>query len=195
MPHKQAPQTQLEHVHQHTLSIERKIKDLTHGNVNHGKLLHAVRKEQLAQRKLLQRILKAVEESDQATSLGLTVGTPELKPRTERNWTMPAEVTLNSEQRVKATIAPRTSKGKPSAVQAGTLVASVDNASATIEMIDDSSFWVNGTEEDGDAIVTVEADADLGEGVVTIRDTITVHVADAPATNLGLGLGAVEDQP
>ena len=108
---------------------------------------------------------------------------------------MPAEVSLNSEQRVKATIAPKTTKGKPSAIQAGSLTAAVDNESATVEMIDESSFWINGTENDGDAIVTVEADADLGEGVVTIRDTVLVHVADAPATQLGLGLGSVEDQP
>jgi len=35
-------------------------------------------------------------------------------------------------------------------------------------------------------VVTVEGDADLGAGVGTITDTVTVHVIHANATNLGL---------
>lgn len=108
---------------------------------------------------------------------------------------MPNEVTLNSEQRVKITVNPVTPKGKPSKIQPGSLLLEPDSSSVTIEPIDDNNAWIVGTENDGDTIVTVSGDADLGEGVVTIRDTVLVHVADAPATQLGVSVGTPETQP
>ncbi len=46
----------------------------------------------------------------------------------------------------------------------------------------------------GTATITVKADADLGEGVRTIQDSIEITVTGGEATGLGLTAGAVTEQ-
>ncbi len=41
----------------------------------------------------------------------------------------------------------------------------------------------------------MDGDADLGDGVVTISDTIVINVAGATATELGLGGGSIVAKP
>ena len=102
------------------------------------------------------------------------------------------ETTITNEQKVTATLAPVTAGGKPAkvdpktpptwAVQSGdsTVVPTADGLSADLISSDVA----------GDTVYSVSADADLGDGVETISDTITLHVTSPNATSLGLSLGA-----
>lgn len=53
-----------------------------------------------------------------------------------------------------------------------------------------SCYLISGTV--GNSKITVSADADLGEGVNTITDTIDLAVVSAQASSLGLVVGAAE---
>jgi len=100
------------------------------------------------------------------------------------------EVTLTNEQKVQATIAPKTATGKP-AVLDGAPTWEVQSGAGTVEVADDglSAFLVS-SDDPGDTVVLVSADAKVGPEVQTISDIITVHVEGALAENLGLTLGA-----
>jgi hypothetical protein len=101
-----------------------------------------------------------------------------------------AEIALTSEQKVKVTLAPTTATGKPSSLD-GAATFEVVSGDATVENIDElSAYIISGTA--GVSVVSVSADADLGEGVVTITDSITVTVSDPLAANLGLVVGTPE---
>lgn len=95
-----------------------------------------------------------------------------------------AEVAMTSEQKVRVTLAPTTATGNPSSLD-GAATFTVESGDATVENIDELSAWIiSGTA--GVSVVSVSADADLGEGVQTITDSITVTVSDPFAANLGL---------
>ncbi len=101
-----------------------------------------------------------------------------------------AEVSLTSEQKVKVTLTPTTATGKPSSLD-GAATFTVESGDATVENVDDlSAYIISGTA--GVSVISVSADADLGEGVVTITDSITVTVNDPLAANLGLSIGQPE---
>jgi hypothetical protein len=63
---------------------------------------------------------------------------------------------------------------------------------ATVEPSEDglSCYLISG--EPGNSQITVTADADLGEGVVTLTDTIDLAVVPASASALGLITGEPE---
>lgn len=97
---------------------------------------------------------------------------------------MPLDLTMTDEQQVLVTAAPTTAAGHPAPVD-GQVQFTVVTGDVTIARVDDlSANIVSGTP--GDAEVLVEADADLGAGIVTISDHLTVHVVGAQAANLGL---------
>ncbi len=110
----------------------------------------------------------------------------------ERN-TMPVEITLTNEQKVRATITPVTATGKPAPLD-GKPSISVSSGDSTIANVseDGLSFDIVSSDSPGDTVVLVEADADLGSGVETIADTIRVIVIGARAQSLGLTLGTPE---
>jgi hypothetical protein len=58
--------------------------------------------------------------------------------------------------------------------------------------VDAISAYVVSGPEPGDSTVLVQVDADLGEGVVPVMDTRTVHVTSATAASLDLTVGAPE---
>lgn len=95
-------------------------------------------------------------------------------------------ITITNEQKVQVTLVPTTEAGNP-AVLDGAPVWEVTDGDATIEVSDDglSAYLVSG-EADVNSVVTVTADADLGEGVVEITDTIDLAVVAANASRLGL---------
>ena len=95
-----------------------------------------------------------------------------------------AEIAITSEEKVKVTLNPTTSTGKPSSLD-GAATFEVVSGDATVENIDELSAWIISGAA-GVSVVSVSADADLGEGVVTITDSITVTVSDPMAANLGL---------
>lgn len=111
------------------------------------------------------------------------------------------EVTCTNAEKFRVQVVPVTASGKPAKIQSGSLVVTAVtdgstgvNPLATIES--DDTFSVQADFADGSAsavqLFTVEGDADLGAGVVTISDTVTLNVTSEQAVNLGLAaLGAV----
>lgn len=102
------------------------------------------------------------------------------------------KITITNEQKVRVTLAPVTTGGKPAKLD-GKPAWRVDSGNSTINVSEDGlSADLVSADEPGDTVVIVEADADLGEGVVTISDVIQLTVAGANAQNLGLVVGEPE---
>lgn len=122
-------------------------------------------------------------------ALGFAFGLPTQKERKP----MPVEITLTTEQKVRATITPKTQSGNPAQLD-GKPNVSVPSGDATIANVSDDglSFDIVSPDAPGQSQVLVEADADLGSGVETISDIITVNIVGARAANLGLSLGTPE---
>lgn len=87
------------------------------------------------------------------------------------------------------TLAPTTEAGNPATLD-GAPVWTVVSGDATLEVAEDglSAFLVSGA-ADVNSVIEVTADADLGEGVVTLTDTIDLAVVAASASALGLVQG------
>lgn len=106
---------------------------------------------------------------------------------------MPVEITLTNEQKVRATVTPKTATGKPAPLDGKPVVTVVSGDAAIANTSDDGlSFDIVSPDSPGDSQILVEADADLGEGVETISDVIKVTVVGARAASLGLTLGTPE---
>lgn len=100
---------------------------------------------------------------------------------------------LGDSEHATATIAPLDKAGNPATVQAGSTVFAVSDPSlVTVTPVDDTSAVVQAIGPLGSFDLTVSADADLGDGVVTITDSLTINVVAGVAANLGLGLGVPE---
>jgi len=84
---------------------------------------------------------------------------------------------------------PQTPAGNPAEVQAGSVVFTVLNGDATVELTDNEKapYIVSGA--NGVSQIEVTADADLGEGVTTISQVFDVVVIDPQATGFGLQSG------
>lgn len=100
-------------------------------------------------------------------------------------------VTITNEQKVLIGLNPVTAAGNP-AVLDGIPSWAVTEGDATIEAAADgmSCYLISGTV--GNSKITVTADADLGEGVRTLSDTIDLAVVSAEASTLGLIAGTPE---
>lgn len=100
-------------------------------------------------------------------------------------------ITITNEQKVEVTLAPLTAAGNPATLDGAPVWAVVEGGDATLEVAEDglSAFLVSGA-ADVTSQITVTADADLGEGVVTLTDTIDLVVVAAPANALGLVVAA-----
>lgn len=95
-------------------------------------------------------------------------------------------ITITNEQKVMVTLAPTTAAGNP-AILDGAPVWTVTSGDATLEVAEDglSAYLVSGA-ADVTSQVEVTADADLGEGIVTLTDVIDLAVVAAQASALGL---------
>lgn len=136
---------------------------------------------------------------DQNTRLHITAQAP---PSLHWHWgptllkehAMAQEQTMTREQRIRCTITPLTPAGNPAPLD-GPAQFTITGL-CTLEAIDDTSCWVVSPATGvGDSVVTVVADADMGEGVVNLMDTATVHVIDPMAASLGMGFGEPELKP
>lgn len=114
-------------------------------------------------------------------------------PQNKRKTLHMIETTITNEQKVSLTLTPKTATGKPAKVQDGSLKWSVISGDSTVEPAGDglSAFLVS-SDTPGDTQFLVEADADIGDGVETISEAITLHVSGANAANLGAVLGTPE---
>jgi len=90
---------------------------------------------------------------------------------------------------------PQDRKGKPAQVQEGSVAYESDNETVcTVEEdpSDEKKFKLNFLSV-GFANVKVSADADLGEGVVTVEGTLQVVVEPEQATGFGVAVGEPQD--
>ena len=101
------------------------------------------------------------------------------------------EITCTNEEKVKVTVNPVTSTGKPVELD-GPIVVEVQSGDGVMAFVDDTSFYVISGDNPGDTAYLVSGDADLGEGVVTVSDIVMLHVEGAMAKSLGLVAGAPE---
>jgi hypothetical protein len=108
---------------------------------------------------------------------------------------MPLELKLTTEQQVAVRIKPTTPKGQPAQLD-GLPAWSVAVGDVTLQPSQDGlSCVIVSADTAGLSQVLVTADADLGEGVETVSDTIAVDVASPRATNLGLAADPPELKP
>ena len=106
---------------------------------------------------------------------------------------MPLLIACSNEQKVPVTATPVTESGNPAQID-GALIVTVQSGDGTIEQ--DPAFpltfkAVSGSLP-GDTVYLVEADADLGAGIVTISDIVTLTVTSATAKSFGLAAGPAE---
>ncbi len=136
-------------------------------------------------------LLAALRQGKKRVSFGFKVGAPQLK---ERN-TMPLEIRISNEQQVNVTLKPVTDTGKPAKLDGSPAWTVVSGNSQVVVAEDGLSADLVSSDDPGDTIVLVKADADLGEGVEEISDTITLSVIGATAKNLGLSAGTPTPKP
>jgi hypothetical protein len=100
--------------------------------------------------------------------------------------------TITNEQKIKLTLNPTTAAGNSATVD-GAPVWAVIEGDATLEPAEDglSCYLISG-EANVNSKITVTADADLGEGVVSITDTVDLAVVPASASALGITAGDAE---
>jgi hypothetical protein len=106
---------------------------------------------------------------------------------------MPLEITMTNEEKVRVTARPTTTTGRPASLD-GPVRATVVSGNATAEPDpnDPNTVVLISSDDPGDTSFLIEADADLGTGVVLIQDTVTLHVNGAQASNLGITAGTPE---
>jgi hypothetical protein len=105
---------------------------------------------------------------------------------------MPAEQTITNEQKVSITLNITTDAGRPAKVDGAPAWVILSGSSSLAVAEDGLSAVLTSSDDPGDTTGIVKADADVGEGIVEISDTFTVHVAGAQAKNLGIGFGTPE---
>lgn len=117
-------------------------------------------------------------------SFSFEVGVPQLKARP-----MPLEIRITNEQKVNVTVTPRTDSGKPAKLD-GSPAWTVISGNSSLAVADDGlSADLISSDDPGDTVILIKADADLGEGIEELADSITLSVVGATAKNLGLAAG------
>ncbi len=131
------------------------------------------------------------QESKQKPRFDYSVGPITLKKGNK----MPLDIKLTNEQQVVVHLKPVTPKGNPAKLD-GLPTWNVVSGDVTIAVSDDGlSCTIVSPDLAGPAVISVQADADLGEGVTNISDTINVNTVDAEASSLGLTADAPTDKP
>ncbi len=100
-------------------------------------------------------------------------------------------ITITNEQKVLVTLDPKTAAGAPASID-GNATFEVTSGDATVEVVDATSAWLISGTNVGNSTISVSADADLGEGVATLTDTIDLAVVSAAASTLALVAGTPE---
>jgi hypothetical protein len=138
----------------------------------------------------LRRIARALEDEEEAPHdlfFAYSIGPVSPKERMH----MPLTVTTTNEEQITIAVNPTTTTGQPAQLDGPITVTSIGGDS-TVSLVDDRTFRLRSSDNPGDSSFLVEADADLGGGVVLIQDTVTYTVLGALAANLGLTPGLIE---
>lgn len=107
---------------------------------------------------------------------------------------MPLQLKINDEQKVNVALNPVTPRGKPVKLDGKPEWSVVDGDSTLVVADDGMSADLVSADTPGVTNFMVQADADLGEGVDTISDTIQLTVIDPEASSLGLVAGTPVDK-
>jgi len=97
------------------------------------------------------------------------------------------EITCSNEEKVQVTAKPTTASGKPAAFD-DVIRVTVQSGDGTFEQdpATPNAFFAVSGDAPGTTVYLVEGDADLGDGVTLIQDTVTLTVTGANAANFGL---------
>ncbi len=136
--------------------------------------------------KRLKEIVEALESGAATASLRLSAG-PEL-PKEAPMFAV--ESTREGKKLI--TISPVSIHGTPTEVDGPVSIEVLSGSSTHAAGADDSHFYVVSADTPGVTIYLLKADADLGEGVVEIQETIEYTVTDVRAAALGLSAGPEE---
>lgn len=117
---------------------------------------------------------------------GYAVGQP--KTKTKKGH-MPLSLKITNEQKINVTITPVTAAGKPAKLDGTPTWEVISGSSTLVVAADGLSADLVSADDPGDTQILVKADADLGQGVVEVSDTIALTVEGALATSLGLAAG------
>lgn len=110
---------------------------------------------------------------------------------------MPHTTTCTNEQKRTVVVTPRTPAGNPAPVE-GPIAVELVSGPGSFEPVDPAlpnqfkAVSADGPASGEDTIYRVTADADLGAGVRTISDLVTLVVTSAEAENFGFADGPVE---
>lgn len=106
---------------------------------------------------------------------------------------MALELTITNEQKIAVSINPKTATNKPAPIDGSPTWEKLSGA-ASIEVAEDgkSATLISSDDDLSDSLFQVSADADLGEGVETIMDTVLLKTIGAKAASLGLTAGEPE---
>ena len=107
------------------------------------------------------------------------------------------DLTITNDQKITVTLKPNTGGASPKPAKVdGIPTWTVQSGDSAVSVAEDGlSAALISSDTPGDSTYLVEADADLGAGIETISDTITLHVVGANATSLGLTAGTAEAKP
>lgn len=100
------------------------------------------------------------------------------------------EETIDNTQKIEVIMQPLDDKEKPAKVDGIPAWISDGGGSTMVVSADGLSAMLISSDTPGDTTFTVTVDADLGAGIVSVSDTVLLHVVDAMATHLGLSAGA-----
>ena len=156
--------------------------------VEHHVVLHDLKMAAAPIRQLIGKILGC---SPTKPAFQWTIGLVTNKTKTKGDSVQ--NVKLTNEQKVKISVAPVDGAGKPATVD-GKPQWSYTGASQLAVADDGLSAELTSSDAPETGVITVTADADLGEGVENIVDTVNVVVEAAKAENLGLSVGAPENK-
>ncbi len=131
----------------------------------------------------IDRLTLAVRED--SVYFDVAFGLPTIK---EKEHQM-VEVTITNEQKVNVVLNPKTDSGKPAKLDGAPKWTVVSGDSTVTAAPDGLSADLISSDTPGDTTFLIDGDADLGSGVVDVQETITLHVAGANATNLGVVVG------
>ncbi len=142
---------------------------------------------------LLEKIIhKLFGKSKRSPShFGYAVGQPENK---EKVITM-LDLKITNEQQIPVALKPVTATGKPAKLDGSAAFTVLSGNSTVIPGDDGLSALLVSSDDAGVTVISVKADADLGEGVEEISDVINLTVTSATAANLGLTAGTPEPKP
>lgn len=129
---------------------------------------------------------KKHKKHGKSVRFGYAIGLPRVK---SERIPMPLDLTITNEQEVDVTVTPVTETGKPAKLDGKPSVSVISGNSTFTQSDDGLTITLRSSDDPGDTDFLVKADADLGEGVQEISDTIRLHVSGAQAANLGLVAG------